>query len=93
MRVFDFELDDEDMTTLDALTTPEALAKYVEVCDPPVAPPHVCLFLPLDPLPPALQHMCTHAFFWLSQLYAKCVMRDTPDAGRTELVRTKLTMD
>jgi diketogulonate reductase-like aldo/keto reductase len=31
MNVFDFELDADDMQKLDALTTPEALAKYAEV--------------------------------------------------------------
>mmetsp|Transcript_14565 Transcript_14565/g.29498 ORF Transcript_14565/g.29498 Transcript_14565/m.29498 type:complete len:148 (-) Transcript_14565:70-513(-) len=56
MRVFDFELDADDMQKLDALTTPEAIANFVA-------------------------------------LYAKCVTRDTPDAGRAELVRTKLTVD
>merc|ERR1740117_1716930 len=56
MRVFDFELDADDMSKLDALTTPEAFANF-------------------------------------EALYAKCVIRDTPDAGRTELVRTKLTVD
>ena len=56
MRVFDFELDADDMAKLDALTTPEALDNFVA-------------------------------------LYKKCVVRDTPDAGRTELVRTKLTVD
>ena len=44
MAVFDFALDDEDMATLDALTTPEAIAKFVElyrkcvVRDTPVPP-------------------------------------------------------
>ena len=44
LSVFDFELDSEDMATLDSMTTPEAIAKFVElyrkcvVRDTPVPP-------------------------------------------------------
>ena len=44
MAVFDFALDDQDMATLDALTSPEAISKFVElyrkcvVRDTPVSP-------------------------------------------------------
>ena len=31
MRVFDFELDADDMTKLDSMTTPEAISKFVEL--------------------------------------------------------------
>jgi len=56
MQVFDWELDDDDMAKLDALTTDEALQTY-------------------------------------RALYDKCVLRDTPDAGKMELVRKELTLD
>ena len=44
MDVFSFELDAEDMASLDSMTTPDAIAKYVElyrkcvVRDTPVPP-------------------------------------------------------
>ena len=46
----------DDMAKLDALTTPAAIEKFVE-------------------------------------LYNKCCTRDTPDAGRADLLRSKLTAD
>jgi hypothetical protein len=46
MRVFDFELDADDMSKLDALTTPEALANFVAVR------PHCGTQHPPRPAPP-----------------------------------------
>ena len=101
MRVFDFELDADDMSKLDALTTPEAFANFEAVrphgctqhpprpASPRLAPPR-----PTRPTRPrskrATERVCD---LRRAQLYAKCVIRDTPDAGRTELVRSKLTVD
>jgi diketogulonate reductase-like aldo/keto reductase len=118
MRVFDFELDADDMSKLDALTTPEALANFVAVrphCGtqhpPRPAPPRPAPPRPPPPRPapprPASPRLApprpTRPRLKRptecvrdprrAQLYAKCVIRDTPDAGRTELVRTKLTVD
>ena len=56
MKVFDFDLDAEDMGRLDGLTTDAALAKF-------------------------------------RQLYDTCVLRDTPDAGKAELLRKDVTVD
>eukprot|EP00316_Scyphosphaera_apsteinii_P024575 CAMPEP_0119313574 /NCGR_PEP_ID=MMETSP1333-20130426/29535_1 /TAXON_ID=418940 /ORGANISM="Scyphosphaera apsteinii, Strain RCC1455" /LENGTH=314 /DNA_ID=CAMNT_0007318431 /DNA_START=50 /DNA_END=994 /DNA_ORIENTATION=+ len=56
MQVFDFSLDEEDMSMLNSLTTPAALETF-------------------------------------RQLYIKCVLRDTPNAGKVELVREQLTID
>ena len=56
-----------------------------------LGPPRVCVAAPPRPRP-------THSTERVraprrAQLYKKCVVRDTPDAGRTELVRTQLTVD
>ena len=109
MRVFDFELDADDMSKLDALTTPEAFANFEAVrphcgtqhcarsthpapprpASPRLAPPRpTCPARPRPKRPAERVRGSRRA-----QLYAKCVIRDTPDAGRTELVRTKLTVD
>ena len=107
MRVFDFALDADDMSQLDALTTPEALDNFVAV-RPHCAtqqPPRRASTRPTRAAPrPAAPRRApprprpSHSTERVRaprrvQLYKKCVVRDTPDAGRTELVRTKLTVD
>ena len=105
MRVFDFELDADDMAQLDALTTPEALDNFVAVrphCatqqPPRPAPPRRAAPRRAPPRPAPHHPRPTHSTERVraprrAQLYKKCVVRDTPDAGRTELVRTQLTVD